>query len=275
MMQTYSYVRGAIMKRIAVFALLCLLVLTPLVAQADMLLEPEDDFYRQHQSRIIYLGRSFAASGEGGSVPVKRYPGAVGDAATLQNGIIAYMQYSCLYDGDFWGFTSEYAGWVKLEQMLVLYDYVAFEEDHFGELYLYSGDYARIKETGAAIAWPWPGADAPIWTVEGLDADSFRVTYAYMDEEGREWGFVTYLYGNRYIWVCLSDPLNRDIPAFNPAPQPDKWESETVHIDIRHHMDEQGNESTVVIIILALVTLLVAGTALLIRLAWKPSVESD
>jgi len=265
------------MKRVVIL-LAFLLIMTPLVAYADLIVEPENDFYRQHQSRIIYLGRSFVANGEGGSVPIKKEPSAKSEVANLQNGEVTYMQYSCLFDGDFWGFTTYVgdkaggkSGWVKLSQMLVLYDYVAFEEDHFDELYLYNGDYAAIKETRAAIAWPWPGSDAPLWTIEDLNMENFRVAYAYRDAEDREWGFVTYLYGSRNIWLCLSDPLNRDMPVFNPAPEPGEWESETFHIDIRQYIDEQENESSIIVIIVVLVIALVTGTAILIRVAWKPN----
>ena len=259
----------SMMKRVTVILMLCILLLPPLAAYADVIFEPENDFYEQHRSRIIFLGRSFAANGDGGSVSVKKDPGARADIARLENGAITYMQYSCLYDGDFWGFTYEHSGWIKLSQMLVLYDYVAFEEYHFGELYLYDGDYAEVKETRAAIAWPWPGSGEPMWVFEDLDAESFRVAYAYRDDEGREWGFVTYLYGSRNIWVCLSDPLNSDISIFNPVPAPGVWVSDTEHIDIRQHADAPVNESSIIAVIIVLVTALVVGTAVLIRVVWK------
>ena len=155
--------------------------------------------------------------------------------------------------------------------MLVLYDYIAFEEDHFDELYQYSGDYAEIKETRSAIAWPWPGADAPLWTFEDLDMGSFRASYAYKDDEGREWGFVAYYYGSRNVWICLSDPLNQDMPVLNPAPSPGVWEPETLHIDISRYIDKQDNEPSMLVIIVFLVAALVVCTAILIRVVWKPS----
>jgi len=148
--------------------------------------------------------------------------------------------YFCLYGGEFWGFTYEFSGWIKLDQMLVMYDYVAFEEDHRDEFYPYDGDFTQIKEARSAIAWAWPGSDAHIWTYEDLETENFRVSYAYKDNEGREWGFVTYLYGGRNIWVCLSDPLNRDIPAFNPAPEPMPWVAETNAIGITSKQGKGG-----------------------------------
>ena len=257
-------------KRIISIIAVCFLLLPSLVVYADVIVEPENAFYNQYRNQIIYLGRSFSANGADDFVSVRKEPGSKSEIAKLQNGEVTYVQYSCLYDGDFWGFTFEYFGWIKMEQFSVLYDYVAFEEDHFDELYQYSGDYTEIKETRSAVAWPWPGADAPLWTFEDLDMGSFRASYAYKDDVGREWGFVTYLYGSRNVWFCLSDPLNRDIPAFNPAPEPSVWESETVHIDIREYVDTQGKETSILFVIIGLVAVLVIGTAVLIKVFWKP-----
>jgi len=191
------------------FALIavCFLLSPSLIAYADVIVEPENDFYNRHRSDIKYLGRSFSANGPDGFASVRREPGSGRNIATIPNGEIVYLQYSCLYDGNHWGFNFRYSGWIIIDELLVLYDYVAFEKDHRHEFFDYDGDYSEIEKTRSAVAWPWPGADAPLWTFEDLDTEGFRVSHAYMDEDGREWGFVAYLYGSRNIWVCLSDPL--------------------------------------------------------------------
>jgi len=257
-------------KRIIAILTVCFLLMSSFAAYADIIVEPENDFYSRHKSHIIFLGRSFSANGADGFASVRKEPDAKKEIAKLQNGEVTYVQYSCLYDGDLWGFTFEHNGWIKMDQFLVLYDYVAFEEDHLDEFYDYSGDYAGIKESRSAIAWPWPGAEAPVWTFADLDIDSLRAFCAYKDDEGREWGFITYLYGSRNVWICLSDPLNRDIPVFNPAPAPAVWVSETFHNDIWQYVDSQKNESSMIVVIIVLVAVLVLGTAVLIRVFWKP-----
>jgi len=256
-------------KRVFVILVLCFFFMPTLGAYADAIIDPDNDFHTRHASKAVYLGRSFVANGEDGHVAIKYEPGSKDDIASLKNGEVAYMQYSCLYDGDFWGFTYEYSGWMKLDQMLVLYDYVAFAEDHWDEFYSYNGDYTEIKKTQALIAWPWPGADAPLWTVENIATTNFYVSHAYKDIQGREWGFVAYLYGSRNIWVCLSEPLNRNLPAFNPAPEPDIWVSETTHVDIKQYVSE--NEFPTLIVIIVLVTMVVVCTAVLIRVFWEPN----
>jgi len=257
------------MKRFTVILAFFLLLMTPLTAYADVIVLPENDFYKQHASQIIFLGRNFSANGEGGSVAVKKEPGASSNVTKLQNGEKTYIQNSCLFGGEFWGFTFEHSGWIKLDQMFVLYDYIAFEEEHLGEFYPYAGDYAEIKDTRSAIAWPWPGADYYLLKFEDLDVENLMVAYAYGDEDGREWGFVTYIFGNRNIWICLSDPSNRDIPVFNPTPEPTPWVSETMHIDIKQ--STLKNEFPTLFVITALVVVLAAATAVLIKVFWKPN----
>ena len=269
-------------KPIIVFLLICIMALMPHIAYADVIFEPTDvredlesDFLRHNRNHILNLARTFLTNGEGGSVAVKAEPGAMREMTTIQNGVLVYMNYSCLYDGEFWGFSYEHLGWMRLDQMLVLYDYVAFEEDHLDELYIYYGDFAELAQAGAAIIWPWPGADAPLWTIEGLDAENFSVEFAYRDAENREWGFLIYLYGSRNVWICLSEPLNRDIPVFNPAPSPMPWESDTEHVDIKLYIEQRESEMTIIYIIIALVAILVVSTMVLIRIFWKKSEERE
>jgi len=260
-------------KLVSALIAVCLLASSPLFACADSLYEPANDFFVRQRDQIVYLGRAFSTNAVGGSVGVKNEPGATRELTRLPNGKETYIQYSCLYDGEYWGFAPEHSGWIELGELLVHYDYIAFEEDHLDEFYTYKGDYSQIKEGGGAVAWAWPGSGDPLWTFEGLDAAHFSPSYAYRDADGREWGFVPYLHGNRNIWVCLSDPLSRDIPAFNPAPEPAPWSSDTFHYDISAS-DGGGairRDEGALMRVAVSVSLLVAVTAVLIRLCWKPN----
>ena len=252
-----------------IFALIvaCFLLIPATVAYADSIVEPDNDFYYQHENQIVYLDRVFCVNDTYGSASIKKEPGAKSDIAKLTNDKTVYLQYSCLYDGEYWGFALKYSGWIKMEELLVLYDYVAFGEEHLEEFYAYEGDYSEIKKTDSAIAWPWPGAETSLWTIEDLETTSFSVSCAYKDGQGREWGFVPYFYGNINIWVCLSDPLNSDIPAFNPAPEPITWVSDTAHIDIGK--DNEKSKKSYLVLAIILVAALAIGTAILIKVFWK------
>jgi len=270
-------------KSAFIVLLICVLLLPSLVTHADVILEPENDFFEHNRNDVVYLDRRFTVNSPTGSISVKREPGSQREIATIDNDRTVYVQFSCLYNGDFWGIVttnpSEQSdadyGWVKMDQLLVLYDYVAFQEDHIGQFYPYEGDYDEVKSASAVIVWPWPGAETPLWVAEDLDVDYFFVSYAYRDERGDEWGFISYLFGHRNIWINLSDPMNSDIDPFNPMPPPRPWVSETDHTDIGGANASRVNpwDHTFTIAI-ALVAALVVVTLVLIKLFWKPQ-KSD
>lgn len=259
------------MKKFLFAIIAVLLLLIPsFTAYADVLIEPEDNFYRKHSNQIISMDRSFRANGADGFVSVMKAPDSNREIAKIPNGEDDFIKFSCLYDGEYWGYSFWRSGWVKLDQLLVLYDHITFSEEHINDFYVYSGDYAELTEAGSAIAWPWPGAEEPTWTFESVDTTYFNIDTAYMDAQGREWGFVGYLYGSRNFWMCLSDPLNHDIPAFNPAPEPKPWAPSLdpqpwqVYTNI-----ESSASSHLLTIIIISVFVLAFGTAALIWVLWK------
>lgn len=270
-------------KRIAAFAIVCavaLCALPPITVRADAIIEPINDFYNQYANYCVGLGRMFAANGDGGSVDVKHRPGTGGNKATIENGNAVFIQYSCLYDGDYWGLISDstlagvagrfedFFGWVKLSDMLVLYDYVSFEEEHIDEFYEYSGDFFEIQEAGSVIVWQWPGSGRRLLMLSDVDdtyfdSQSMSVDFAYKDGQGREWGFVNYLYGARNAWICITEPANPDMPVFNPPPDPAVWVPGTQHTQI----PESG--ASMLFVIAALVAALIVVTLVLIKVFWK------
>ena len=263
------------MKRLLFVFMVFLILVSPLTVLADAIIEPDNQFYKQYSNKCVYLKRDFCGNGTDGYISVKNDPRTKNEICQIKNNEIIYIEYSCLYDGEYWGLTtyvgepgSGKGGWIKMEQLLVIYDYVSFEEEHFNEFYQYTGDFSEIKEAGAAIAWSWPGSGSTLRTISNLDTESVHISHAFKDEQGREWGFIPYLYASRNLWICISDPVNHDIPAFNPVPEPVKWETQTEHIEI------EKDDNPMIILIIILVTALVAGTAILIKIFWKPQREN-
>ena len=252
-------------KYIFILLVACFLLIPSHAAHADLIWPPANAFYFQHEEQIEYLDRSFCLNNAYKSASVKKAPGEKSNTSKLENSEPVYIKFSCLYGGDYWGYSTEYNGWIKMDQLLVLYDYITFEEEHQEELYPYEGDYREIKQASAAIMWPWPGSGDPQQTLEGIGGGNFGVSHAFKDKEDREWGFVSYHYGSQNMWVCLSDPLNRDIPAFNPAPEPAPWVPDTVYINI----DKTSNSNFVLIVTVILVAIVAIVTAILIKVFWK------
>jgi len=235
----------------------------PHAVYADAIAETDNSFFNRHQNDFLPLGRSFISDGEDGSVPVKDSPGSAKEIHQIENGNIVYVQYSCLFNGDYWGFTFASNGWIRLDQMLVLYDSISFVEEHANEFYSYEGTYDTIENAGGAILWSWPGSGVQLWTKEEIYDWSIMNSYTWSDPEGREWVFMSGYQGYTDSWICLSDPMNGNIPAFNPAPPPSVWVPETEHVDIGQ------SEKKAVLPIVILVAAVVIVTIVLIRTIWK------
>ena len=258
-------------KYLVSFLTICFIFLNTVTVRADIVVEPANNFYEKNSEKCVFLGRNFRVNGEDGKVPVKKAPNSNINVKTLENGETIYVEYSCLYDGEYWGIVTygigENNGWVAMNQLLAIYDYVAFEEEHFSEFYQYTGDFKEIKKADEVAVWAWPGSGNSLSSIRDIDMGNFYVSYTFRDGQGREWGFIPYLYGSKNFWICISDPVNRDIPAFNPEPTPMKWESDTVHTEI------PKTDNNLIILITALVGALVAGTAILIKVFWGTQKE--
>jgi hypothetical protein len=238
-------------------------------AYADVIFEPQNDFFERNREQLNYYVRTFIANGADGFAALKNEPGARTNTGRIQNGETVQIEWTCLYDGEYWAYSPyRHSGWIKVDELLVPYDYIAFEEEYGDKFYRYAGDFAELTEAGSALLWSWPGTDAEPWELKNIDTEHFNMmdsSSTYMDKDGREWLYIGYYFGKMTSWICLSDPMNPDIPAFNPAPEPVSWGApRTAHTEI------QATAKSSVVIIIVLVAVSVIGTAVLIKVFWKP-----
>ena len=266
---------------LAFLMVLSLLTAFPLVASADILIEPNNSFYERHRSACKYLGRSFYANGESGFVSLKKAPDSNSEVTAVTNGDILNIMFTYNHKGALWGVTEIYSegtpsnerptGWIPMDQLLLKYDYIVFAEEHQTELHPYFGDFDSLRASGEMLVWSWPGSDDELRTFNfrnhGFVIDeSFDVPYAYTDEEGREWVFKDYWYGWRNFWICISDPINSEITAFNPAPTPELWEP----VSVINSPKGLSSPALIIILIVALVVI----TAVLVRVFWNTKKDS-
>lgn len=267
-------------KRYFILLLLavCCLSIFPPAARADVLVEPNNDFYSRHRHECVRVDRSFYANGEGGFASLKKEPGSNDEVIQIVNGEILYIMLTYNRQGELWGATEIFSpeippnqrpnGWISMEQLLLKYDYISFEEDHWNEIYPIGADYEQLPTEGDLVFWSWPGSGIEAffleeeWRSSDVEANWLQPELGYRDSAGREWGLFTYVYGARNLWACLSDPSNRDIPAFNPEPAPELWQASATD-------SPPGGLSTPLLLII-LVVALAMGTAVLIRVFWKP-----
>jgi hypothetical protein len=247
--------------------ILCLLFIPPVISFADIIFTPEDSFYERHSDKMVYTNRTFVVNN---SANIISEPGLRRKITTLQNGTTVHVSFTCLYNGNYWGYVSinNYSGWININQLLVPYDNITFEEEFGADFYSYEGDYAELEEAASVFMWRWPGTSIPPRELGEIDMEHFMMMTgaggtAYMDEDGREWAYIHYYFGRISSWICLSDPQNGNIPAFNPGAAPAPWFPNTEHIEI----SEREDFTMVIIIILTAVP--VAGAAVLIKVLKK------
>ena len=229
-------------------------------ARADMVWS--NTFYSENADKLVTLEHTgFIVNSKSGGLTPKEAPGSKVDFSSfgtatiieLKNGDQLYLNRVYKHRGKYWGIRVSSghggpSGWFPMDQLLERYDRIYFNDDHQNEFYDYGGDFDIGSIGGSLVMWQWPGSDYPKAKYnigmdesddyyDGLEIQELSFYFAYTDSENREWAFVRieglshstapgWRWNNTFsadTWICLSDPENSDIPAFNPAPEPREW----------------------------------------------------
>lgn len=205
------------MKRKLFSLFLALLAVSALAApaSADVIWTPNDSFYEKHWEECNYVGRQYELAGYGGKVTLFTAPGGA-NKATLDNGIQATVQFTWEGEGALWGYLIRWGddqaeGWVPMDDLSLVYDSQEFMKDHAGEI-TESGPVPVDFSEAALYDYP----HGPVWEntlTEVTDYQPFSeiFTQIYTDEDGLRWGYVGYYMGRLESWVCLDDPMNREL----------------------------------------------------------------
>ncbi|MCL2672047.1 MAG: hypothetical protein FWF10_08425 [Clostridiales bacterium] len=231
------------MKRIpsillAVLLLLCVLPALK-AAKADIIFTPTNDFFDRYKEDCILVERYFYFP-NADKIVLKTEPGSDTDAEMPSpNGIGSahinqiLINYVYDYNGTPWGYTTRishygsFAGWVSLEDALLVYDEIAFAREHRDSFYEYPGGNKAIRDklqdASTIVVWDFPcSGKALSRTIDNTTQDAlpavFSVLAAYRDEAGREWAHILTHLGYP-LWICLSDPKSARIPASFSPPQ--------------------------------------------------------
>ena len=123
-------------------------------------------------------------------------------------------------DGVRWGYdyaysygdkAEEMSGWLKMENVQVVYDHISFMEEHGGEVTDYNGQLDSYVPQEYVYIWSYPGSEQLIRmcsTANWFPEDYFltvqdTAVYTYVDADGHEWVYLGYGYEG---WVYLDDP---------------------------------------------------------------------
>ena len=269
------------MKTRVIAFLIILLVFSPALpapaARADMIYEPNNEFYLQNKQACVKLDRTFIANGKDDSVSLKAKPGANKKISSYGNRTEFLISYTYDLNGEIWGLAeiNNVAGWIPLSQLLLLYDYLSFQQEHQDELHFFVGSMDLLTEADEIVLWTWPGSGRQISTLgqpykDNVFADAYKlVVCAYTDADGREWGYFNSKYWP-HIWVCLDDPSNPDIPAFNPASEPVLWYPAGASREpAGEESAEQAEGMPIPVLIAILLIAIGAFSIVLIRIFWR------
>jgi hypothetical protein len=237
-----------------VFVVVAFLLTTPIAANADLIIG--NDFLWQHEDETQKLERlRFCVVSPDGYINLRVTPGWDGEILeysnwrmpTYKNGTEIHMEQTYFVNGEYWGIPviAHYIwdlGWIPMKYLRVLYTGDDFNIEHLDDFYTYTGIFNEITTINKLVVWQWPGSNREKLIIDEKDftINTNSVRHAYRDAEGREWVYVEIeyttkyvgwyggrgLYWNEYAWICLSDPENSKIKAFNHAPKPAVWSPE-------------------------------------------------
>lgn len=118
-------------------------------------------------------------------------------------------------DGSVWGYAySDTAaeGWFRLDAVQVVYDSIAFTQEHQNELAPYSGQLDGFSAKEYLYFWTYPGSGqaenicvkGDEWFASGSTENlGERALYVYKDAAGSEWVYIDFLPGG---WVYVPNP---------------------------------------------------------------------
>ena len=219
------------MKRLlnCALTLVMLLALTA-PAYADVMWEPGDDhFFEAHRDQCEYNTRSYYANGPEGFVTLWDAPNGSMVKAQYENGENLWVGYT--YQGKWalvsrWEDGKDISGWVPLADLSLIYDYLSFEEEYGDRIRPYNGEFADYDGNAAEVNfYSYPGAKVIEYTWEtagdwhvldnltGTAENDSYISKIFVDEDGRTWGFVNYMYGRLNSWFCLDEPDGADFPV--------------------------------------------------------------
>lgn len=265
-------------KFILSFLIILILSTRGLIVYADIIYEPNDSFYHSNYEKMKHLGREYRANGADGTITVYKEPPSMEKVTTFENGTIFFVSYTYTSIlGTKWG-VIEYSndtdskvnifnrksGWVKMDDLSLVYDDISFHEDYQNEFNNYNNEFDTIKDTENLILWTYPGSGV-IKSIFNIVPNSLpEFSHTYTDENNRVWGQINYYMGIDG-WFCFSAPLDENLPKTIIESDSLNNSSQNIY-NIMVRLSQ--NNKAILIISIVLVSGIVIITSLLIRKFW-------
>ncbi|WMJ22847.1 hypothetical protein RBG61_12755 [Paludicola sp. MB14-C6] len=222
------------MKKRIVSILLCLVMIlwSGTAVFADVIWEPQDDFYTKHRSECNHVNRCFYANGKDGFVSIYKSPTSAkpfsqapnkyefrvsftyADKNKVEWGVVYYpidkdgkpTTLEKIYNHQF------NIGWIKMTEVKLIYDYISFEEEHKADIKEFTESFNHNEYQGNLVVWDYPNSPKKetSFSMDKIREMSNMITFSkcYTDKDGVKWGFVPYYMAKRNFWINLSAPTD-------------------------------------------------------------------
>ena len=236
---------------------------------ADIIYEPSNLFYNTHREECEYLRvRHYVANTKEGYAYLYQSPDNTMTVRAYPNGEEAAITW--LYtapDGAQWGMINDESGWICLTDWSLVYDSREFLKDNEDKCLPYEEDsFAPIEGSNASpvLTWTYPGGELREREITEGELTKF-VSKTYTDENGTVWGYISYRYGERDFWVCLTAPYDESVGGYAlPEHEITLIQAPVAQEDI----PVSGGNRTALIVAGVLIVGVVIGTAVIIRVAF-------
>ena len=180
----------------------------------DTVTAPQNVFYEMNESQCeLHDYRSFTAVSD---FDVYTSPVDLTPVRRVSRGEILSTNVSyTAADGSVWGYAysdTVVEGWFRLDNVQVVYDSIAFTQEHHNELNPYAGQLDGFSPKQFLFFWTYPGsgqaenicqAGDEWFATGGVENLGERALYTYRDAAGSEWVYIDFLPGG---WVYVPDP---------------------------------------------------------------------
>lgn len=272
--------------------LIFILSLLPVVSYGDAIVLPYDNFLVRHKEDCNLLCRFFTSNE---TATIWENPESSKTLTQVAAQTELYIYYTYVDENDtLWGMiqyvkesdgtvrqaeSSEKSttGWIKMKQFILVYDGIAFMEEHEEDIKIYNGEYDSLTELKNITLWTYPGSDTMVCTIESIQKADYWFSETYTSDFGEKWVYISTA-DNDFGWILLDESLlSSPTASINTSQtmQPDAslQPSATVRvaktqIPVRDLYNLQENNLTTLILVL-LVLAAVSATAILIRVFIK------
>ncbi|MBR6405528.1 MAG: hypothetical protein IKS18_04940 [Lachnospiraceae bacterium] len=246
-----------LLKRLG-FILAVFVLLFSVPAYADIIYEPNDDFYQQHidECETTYYWKAYKVISDS-AVLIVRSPEDDTVVGEYKPGVFFSTNTSYQSGDTIWYYLTDFdhpdkAGWISNAGIEQIYDTDCFTEDHISELQgTVKLDIKKLKEI-TFCAYPG-GHQIDTRILQNQTDETLTCEGSYTDPEGKVWGYCGYFYGPVNGWVCLDDPTLANTDTADPltisevrgeSPSGQETETDTVNESTKEEDDTSKPETS-------------------------------